>query len=40
MLLTAEKSLCEERQKTAFRKFKDKWGSRLRYKTDLLEETL
>lgn len=27
-------------QKTAFRKFKDKWGSRLRYKTDFLEETL
>lgn len=27
-------------QKNKFRKFKDQWGSRLQYKTDILEETL
>ena len=27
-------------QKNTFRKFKDKWGSRLQYKTNMMEETL
>ena len=38
--IVASKVRTHDLQKNAFRKFKDKWGSRLQYKTNFLEESL
>lgn len=38
--IVASKVRTLDLRKNAFRKFKDKWGSHLQYKVELMEETL